>query len=83
MTAVSGLGLMIGISLKAGDAHDAALRCLARGLIVLTAKDKVRLLPPLNVSRADMDAGLAILGEVIAEVVAEAEAKKETEQSQT
>ncbi len=83
VTAVSGLGLMIGVSLKCGDAHDAALRCLARGLIVLTAKDKVRLLPPLNVSQADIDAGLAILGEVIAEVVAEAEAKKETEQSQT
>ena len=63
---VSGLGLMIGITLKAGDAHDVALKCLEKGLIVLTAKDKVRLLPPLNVSYADIDRGLAILGEVIA-----------------
>lgn len=63
---VSGLGLMIGITLKEGDAHDVALKCLERGLIVLTAKDKVRLLPPLNISYVDIDCGLAILGEVIA-----------------
>ena len=66
VAAVSGMGLMIGITLKAGDAHDVALKCLEKGLIVLTAKDKVRLLPPLNVSYADIDRGLAILGEVIA-----------------
>ena len=59
-------GLMIGIQLKAGDAHDVALKCLEKGLIVLTAKDKVRLLPPLSISYADIDRGLAILGEVIA-----------------
>ncbi len=63
---VSGMGLMIGITLKAGDAHDVAVKCLEKGLIVLTAKDKVRLLPPLNISYADIDRGLAILGEVIA-----------------
>ncbi|MBR6709070.1 MAG: acetylornithine/succinylornithine family transaminase, partial [Clostridia bacterium] len=63
---VSGLGLMIGISLKAGDAHEIAVRCLEKGLIVLTAKDKVRLLPPLNISYADIDRGLAILAEVMA-----------------
>ena len=66
VASVSGMGLMIGIQLKAGDAHDVALKCLERGLIVLTAKDKVRLLPPLSISYADIDRGLAILGEVIA-----------------
>ena len=63
---VSGMGLMIGVQLKAGDAHDAALKCLEKGLIVLTAKDKIRLLPPLNITYADIDRGLAILGDVIA-----------------
>ncbi len=67
VSAVSGLGLMIGISLTAGDAHAIAEKCLARGLIVLTAKEKVRLLPPLNISYADIDRGLAILAEVITE----------------
>ncbi len=62
---VSGLGLMIGVSVTAGDAHDIALKCLEKGLIVLTAKDKVRLLPPLSISYADIDRGLAILGEVL------------------
>ena len=66
VAAVSGMGLMIGITLKAGDAHDVALKCLEKGLIVLTAKDKVRLLPPLSISYADIDRGLAILAEVIA-----------------
>ncbi len=65
VAAVSGLGLMIGISLKAGDAHAVADRCLARGLIVLTAKEKVRLLPPLNITYADIDRGLAILADVL------------------
>lgn len=66
---VSGLGLMIGIAFDTDvvkeDAHAIALKCLARGLIVLTAKDKVRLLPPLSISYADIDRGLAILAECI------------------
>ena len=32
-----------------------------RGLLVLTAKDKVRLLPPLNITTGELDTGLAIL----------------------
>ena len=37
------------------------------GLLVLTAKEKVRLLPPLTVTKEEMDAGLAILRAVLAE----------------
>ncbi len=45
---VSGLGLMIGIETErpAGDVID---RCRQMGVLVLKAKDKVRLLPPLNI----------------------------------
>ena len=63
---VSGMGLMIGIETKK-SARDVAEKCLKKGLIVLTAHGKVRLLPPLNVSKAEMDEAIAILNEVIAE----------------
>lgn len=63
---ISGLGLMIGVALHQGDAHEIALKCLDRGLIVLTAKDKIRLLPPLNITYADIDKGLAILADALA-----------------
>lgn len=63
---VTGLGLMIGLETSKG-AREVAERCLERGLIVLTAKNKVRLLPPLNVRKDEMDFALQILNEVISE----------------
>ena len=61
---VSGMGLMIGIELEK-NAGDVLSECLEAGLLVLTAKDKVRLLPPLNISYEDIDKGLEILKGVI------------------
>lgn len=63
---VSGLGLMIGLEITK-NAREVAEKCLERGLIVLTAKNKIRLLPPLTVSKGEMDAGLKILNEVLSE----------------
>ena len=42
-------------------AAEVASACLQDGLMVLTAHEKVRLLPPLNISYEDLAAGLAIL----------------------
>lgn len=61
---VSGLGLMIGIKTKQ-SAKAVADECLKRGLLVLTAHDKVRLLPPLNISDELIEKGIKILTEVI------------------
>lgn len=61
---VDGMGLMMGISVKR-DAHQIAEECLERGVLVLTAKDRVRLLPPLNISLEDLREGIAILKEVL------------------
>ncbi len=61
---VSGLGLMIGIETEK-PAREIAEACLGKGLIVLTAHNKVRLLPPLNISKNEMDEALQILKEVI------------------
>lgn len=62
---VSGLGLMIGIRHKTKTAQEIAEACLQEGLIVLTAKEKVRLLPPLNISWEQLKKGLDILKKVL------------------
>ncbi|MGN0823389.1 MAG: aspartate aminotransferase family protein, partial [Candidatus Gallimonas sp.] len=61
---VSGLGLMIGLTVD-GDSKEIARKCLERGLLVLTAHEKVRLLPPLTITKAETDEGLTILREVL------------------
>lgn len=61
---VTGLGLMIGIRTKTSP-KEIAVKCLEKGLLVLTAHGCVRLLPPLNIGKAEMDEGLTILREVI------------------
>ena len=45
---ISGLGLMIGIK-TAKPAADVVAACMENGVLCLTAKDKVRLLPALNI----------------------------------
>ena len=50
---VSGLGLMIGIKTTA-PAGDVVKLCMERGVLCLTAKDKVRLLPALNIPMEDL-----------------------------
>jgi acetylornithine/N-succinyldiaminopimelate aminotransferase len=60
---VTGLGLMIGI--ECDNASSLLDACLEKGLIVLTAKDKLRLLPALNISDKELKLGLKILIEVL------------------
>lgn len=67
VSGLSGIGLMIGITLKTKKAGDVAKSCLDKGLLVLTAKDKVRLLPPLTITYDDIDKGLKILAEALSE----------------
>ena len=46
---VTGLGLMLGIETER-DAGQVINECLANGVIVIRAKNKIRLLPPLNIN---------------------------------
>ncbi len=62
---VSGLGLMIGLEIEGKTALEAANAALEKGLLILTAKSKVRLLPPLNITYDEIDKGLAILADAI------------------
>ncbi len=65
---VKGMGLLIGISLKI-EAKKFSNLCFDKGLLVVTAGDNVvRILPPLNVSKEELDEALDILQVVIAEV---------------
>ena len=62
---ISGIGLMLGISTNKNSV-EIANECLKKGLLVLTAhKNKIRLLPALNISFSELNEGLNILKEVI------------------
>lgn len=63
---VTGMGLMIGIHTDK-PAAKVANECMKRGLLVLTAHSNVRLLPPLTISKDDIDFALKILNEVISQ----------------
>ena len=63
---VSGIGLMIGVEFVEGvAASDVLAACREKGLLVLTAKTRLRLLPPLILSAHDVETALAILREVL------------------
>lgn len=61
VASVSGIGMMIGIELKTKKAGDVVKAALDKGLLLLTAKTKVRLLPPLTITYEELDKGLEIL----------------------
>ena len=63
---VTGMGLMIGIK-TVKPAKDVVNACMERGVLCLTAKDKVRLLPALNIPMAELSQAIDILKEVCAE----------------
>ena len=65
VAAVRGLGMMLGVELTKGTARQAAEACLEQGLMILTAKEVLRLLPPLTITRQEMDKGLTGLRKVL------------------
>ena len=65
---ISGLGLMLGIELKTKNAGEIAKKCSENGLLILTAKTKLRMLPPLVITKEEIDKGISILKNIIAEV---------------
>ncbi|QLB52604.1 acetylornithine transaminase [Streptococcus sanguinis] len=68
ISAVRGLGMMIGIETSASLSRlvEAARQ---KGLIILTAGENViRLLPPLTISREEIQQGIAVLKEIFSQV---------------
>ena len=63
--AVTGLGLMVGLETEK-PAAEVVRDCMDRGVLVLTAHDRVRLLPPLNIPMPLLQEAVKILKEVLA-----------------
>ena len=63
---VSGLGLMIGVEFEEGTkAADIVAKCIEKGVLFLTAKTKLRLLPPLIINDEQIEKGIVLLKEVL------------------
>jgi acetylornithine/N-succinyldiaminopimelate aminotransferase len=60
---VSGMGLMIGVETQK-DAGEVIKECMARGVLVIKAKNKVRLLPALNIPWEQLKTAIKTLKEV-------------------
>lgn len=60
---VTGMGLMLGIDASRG-ASAVVAGCMERGVLVLKAKDKVRLLPALNIPTELLKRAVAVIKEV-------------------
>lgn len=65
VTSVRGLGLMIGIGVSCSH-KQAVGKLVESGLLALTAgADTIRLMPPLTITKGEIDAGLAILKQIL------------------
>ena len=61
-----GLGLMVGVEVRGGRTNkELAARLIDHGLLILTAGPGLRLLPPLTITREEMDRGLTIMKETL------------------
>lgn len=64
---VSGLGLMLGVEFEEDiQASDVVAKAIEQGVLFLTAKHKLRLLPPLIISDEEITEGLAVLQHILA-----------------
>ena len=62
---VTGLGLMLGVEPER-PVKDVIADCMARGVLVISAKNKVRLLPALNIPMAQLEQAVGVLKDVCA-----------------
>lgn len=63
---VSGMGLMIGIECEK-DAGEVIAKCRERGVLIIKAKHKLRLLPALNIPMEQLQEAIKTIKEVIEE----------------
>ena len=62
---VSGMGLMLGVETER-PAKEVVSRCMEMGVLALTAKTRLRLLPPLNITMEELREAIAILKAALA-----------------
>ncbi len=63
---VDGMGLMLGARLKTKKAAEILTAAAENGLLILTAKEKLRFLPPLTISYEEIDKAMEILRKLLA-----------------
>ncbi len=61
---ITGMGLMLGLETEK-DAKTVINECIEKGVLVISAKTKVRLLPPLSITNEQLEKAINILKEVI------------------
>ena len=72
VTGVRGMGLMLGVGVTGITHTELHNKLMEKDLLALTAgKDTLRLLPPLVITKEEMDQGLAILKQVLDELKSE------------
>lgn len=64
---VSGLGLMLGIKTEK-DAGAVIRECMDKGVLVIRAKDKIRLLPALNIPMELLETAVSVIKTVCADI---------------
>ena len=62
---VTGLGMMIGLKVKDITAAEVVSKGMENGVLMLTAKDRVRLLPPLNIDWDLLKQAISIVKEIL------------------
>ena len=66
VSGIRGMGLMIGVGVQGSTHKELKDRLMAEGLLCLTAgKDTLRLLPPLVITKEEIDKGLAVMAKVM------------------
>ena len=66
ISGVRGMGLMIGVGVQGMTHTEMKDKLMAEGLLCLTAgSDTLRLLPPLVITKEEMDRGLAVMAKVL------------------
>ena len=66
VSGIRGMGLMVGVGIQGMTHKELKDRLMAEGLLCLTAgKDTLRLLPPLSITKDEIDKGLAIMARVM------------------
>ena len=64
VVSLSGIGFMMGVEITK-NAREVVSKCIERGVLPLTAKNKIRLLPPLNISWDELKFAITVLKEEI------------------
>ena len=66
VSGIRGMGLMLGVGVQGMTHRELKDKLMERGLLCLTAgADTLRLLPPLTITREELDRGLAIMEKVM------------------